>query len=321
VEQGVLACKPGKHVLAGSSQSAHTAQVVQTRRTLLRVRRGWLCSSRCTGASQFPKALSEWLPQVEKMCAAARVRVMAHLDTEQPRTAASRRWASLVARLLALLLLCSTTCAAAATGDAAVRPCSHLPHTGLAWLSPWRPLNHCDQLGDLHLLCRRGNGCPGRAASTVIGSHAPGSCAGFGPGRGAATLALRVPGGSRTACASRDRQGPGSRVSAGHRAGWWRRSGRRQRRAGSGARELQPHQRRRCAAQRPGLLRQHGGPAAGGQLVRILDGVSVHTCLFCAVSGKSVYVCAELSWCARSKAHGYDDFRLTLHSRSLPRAH
>ncbi len=278
MEQGVLACKPGKHVLAGSSQSAHTAQVVQTRRTLLRVRRGWLCSSRCTGASQFPKALSEWLPQVEKMCAAARVRVMAHLDTEQPRTAASRRWASLVARLLALLLLCSTTCAAAATGDAAVRPCSHLPHTGLAWLSPWRPLNHCDQLGDLHLLCRRGNGCPGRAASTVIGSHAPGSCAGFGPGRGAATLALRVPGGSRTACASRDRQGPGSRVSAGHRAGWWRRSERRQWRAGSGARELQPHQRRRCAAQRPGLLRQHGGAAAGGQLVRILDGISVHTC-------------------------------------------
>ena len=87
------------------------------------------------------------------------------------------------------------------------------------------------------------------------------------------------------------------------------------------AAKLQPHQRRRCAAQRPGLLRQHGGAAAGGQLVRILDGISVHTCLFCAVSGKCVNVCAELSWCARSKAHGYDDFRLTLHSRSLPRAH
>jgi len=287
VEQGVLACKPGKHVLAGSSQSAHTAQVVQTRRTM---------------------------PQVEKMCAAARVRVMAHLDTEQPRTAASRRWASLVARLLALLLLCSTTCAAAATGNAAVRPCSHLPHTGLAWLSPRGHLNTVTSLETCTCSVDGELGVQAGQASTVIGSHAPGSCAGFGPGRGAATLALRVPGGSRTACASRDRQGPGSRVSAGHRAGWWRRSGRRQRRAGSGARELQPHQ-------RPGLLRQHGGPAAGGQLVRILDGVSVHTCLFCAVSGKSVYVCAELSWCARSKAHGYDDFRLTLHSRSLPRAH
>ena len=40
------------------------------------------------------------------------------------------------------------------------------------------------------------------------------------------------------------------------------------------AAKLQPHQRRRCAAQRPGLVRQHGGTAAEGQLVRGLDRVS-----------------------------------------------
>ncbi len=44
------------------------------------------------------------------------------LDAGQPRATAAHLWASLVARLLALLLLCSVTCAAAAMGDAAVRP-------------------------------------------------------------------------------------------------------------------------------------------------------------------------------------------------------
>ncbi len=44
------------------------------------------------------------------------------LDAGQPRAVNVHLWASLVARLLALLLLCSLTCAAAATGGAAVRP-------------------------------------------------------------------------------------------------------------------------------------------------------------------------------------------------------
>jgi len=92
--------------------------------------------------------------QGEEMCAAARVSLMAHLDTEQPRTAASRRWASLVARLLALLLLCSSTCAAAATGDAAVRPSARTCSTQ-AWpgCPPEGTHPHSDQFVSLHLLC------------------------------------------------------------------------------------------------------------------------------------------------------------------------
>ncbi len=145
------------------------------------------------------------------MCPAGRAHLTgkSHLNAERPRTAASHRWAGLVARLLALLLFYSVTCAAAATGGAAVRPSACTPGTpaSLGW--PLEILCPAGKAEPHACLCQQQSRAPaalgaGQSSMAVLGTTTatvkPGSRAGLGPEHGAVSVRLLASGGSRAAC-------------------------------------------------------------------------------------------------------------------------
>ena len=203
----------------------------------------------------------------------ARLMGTLRLGAGQPRAAAAHLWAGAAACLLAALVLCGAACTDAAMGVSAVRP-SALARALLARLAT-RRLIPCGLSYNLSSMPHNGRApVYGREAWRVTAQRArraadntPVSCAGPSPQYGAALCGVHASGGSRSPC---NGQGTSCRASAGERAGRQQRRGRRQQRAGSGGRQLQPHQGRCCAAQRQGLSSQSGGAAARGQLVRSL---------------------------------------------------